>query len=93
MQYIMEMGENAGEGIKIKISVDNGRLISFSPEYIISQILGYLKTEISTSVVNPARVVVNVCFFSFVSFTECRSPRSGHKNKWMLCSLPSKLPT
>ena len=60
MQYIMEMGENAGDGIKIKISVDNGRLISFSPEYIISQILAYLQTEIATCVTSPARLVLNV---------------------------------
>lgn len=60
MQYIMEMGEIAGYGIKIKISVDNGRLISFSPEYIISQILTYLQTEIATCVTSPARLVLNV---------------------------------
>lgn len=67
MQYIMESGEKPGEGIKIKISVDNKRLIAFSPEYIISQILDYLKTEINTAVTDPASVVINVLVGTFYS--------------------------
>ena len=79
MQYIKENGKNLGDGIKIKISVDNGRLISFSPEYIVSQIFGFLKTEFEPVVPNPARIVINVPLLEFLS--RHRFLQSGDKTK------------
>ena len=64
MQYRIKERPD-GEGLQIQLTVDNGKIITFSPEYIVSQIFEFLKKSIEEQHLGFNNIVINVCIVLF----------------------------
>ena len=60
MQYRIKERSD-GEGLQIQLTVDNGKIITFSPEFIVSQIFEFVNKSIEEQHLGFNNIVINVC--------------------------------